>query len=128
MIRLVDREIVPGQRRQVIMKPNAILAIAIFAAAATPVVAETSTAPVAKPANPVVAPIAAKQDAAVATTLDINTASVEQLAAAKGLDRTLAEAIVKGRPYKTTHELVKHKILSDAQFAVVKDALVVKQN
>ncbi|MBY6240887.1 helix-hairpin-helix domain-containing protein [Methylosinus sp. Sm6] len=107
------------------MKPNAILAIAMFAAA-TPALAETTTPPAAKPGNLVVAPALGKHEAA--TTLDINTATVEQLAAAKGLDRLLAEAIVKGRPYKATSELVKHKILSDAQFAAVKDALVVKQN
>lgn len=108
------------------MKPNAILAIAMFAAAA-PALAEPMTAPAAKPANPVIAP-ATSGKAIVSTTLDINTATVEQLAAAKGLDRVLAEAIVKGRPYRATDELVKHKILSEAQFGLVKDALVVKQN
>ncbi|ATQ68931.1 MULTISPECIES: ComEA family DNA-binding protein [Methylosinus] len=107
------------------MKPNAILAIAMFVAAA-PALAETATPPAAKSANPLVAPAPAKHDAAV--TLDINKASVEQLAATHGLDRKLAEAIVKGRPYKAPTELVKHKILSDAQFALVKDALVVERN
>jgi competence protein ComEA len=126
MICLVDREIVPDQRSQFIMKPNAILAIAMFVAA-TPALAETTTQPAAKPVNPVVAPALGKHEAAT-TMLDINTATMEQLAATKGLDRPLAEAIVKGRPYKAPGDLVKHKILSDAQFAAVKGDLVVKQN
>jgi DNA uptake protein ComE-like DNA-binding protein len=109
------------------MKPNAILAIAMFAAA-TPALAEPAAQPIAKPANPAVAPMIAKPGLGVSATLDINTATVEQLAAAKGLDRSLAEAIVEGRPYKTTDDLVKHKILSDAQFALVKDTLAVKHN
>jgi competence protein ComEA len=125
MMRLVDREIVPDPWSQIIMKPNAILAIAMFAAA-TPALAETTTPPAAKPANPVIAPAPGKHEAT--STLDINTATVEQLAATKGLDRALAKAIVEGRPYKATSELVKHKILSEAQFTAVKDALVVKQN
>lgn len=110
------------------MKPNAILAIAMFAAA-TPALAETTTPPAAKTANPMVAPApAAKHEAAAAATLDINTATAEQIAGTKGLNRTLADAIIHGRPYKTTQELVKRKILSDAQFAMVKGALVVEQN
>jgi competence protein ComEA len=114
-------------RESKIMKPNAILAIAMFVAA-TPALAEPAAQPLAKPANPAVAPSVAKPGHVVSTTLDINTATVEQLAAAKGLDRILAEAIVKGRPYKATDELVKHKILSETQFGLVKDALTVKPN
>jgi DNA uptake protein ComE-like DNA-binding protein len=104
------------------MKPNAILAIAIFAS--TPAFAEPAPATAAKPANPAVAAAAAKQ----AAPLDINAASVEQLASVKGLNQTLAQAIVKGRPYKGTDELVKNRILTDALFAEVKDGLTVKHN
>ena len=46
----------------------------------------------------------------------------------KGLTHTLAEAIVKGRPYKAADELVKNRILTDALFAQVKDGLIVKHN
>lgn len=108
------------------MKPNAILAIALFAA--SPAFAQTAAAPAAKPATPALAPAPVKHVAPEAVLIDINTATVEQLAAAKGLNKPLAEAIVKGRPYKSTDELVKNKILTDAVFAQVKDALTVKHN
>ncbi|MBU3888208.1 MULTISPECIES: ComEA family DNA-binding protein [Methylosinus] len=108
------------------MKTNAILAIALFASA--PAFAQTATAPAAKapagPASTVAAPV--KQVVAVSAPLDINAATVEQLSAVKGLTHTLAEAIVKGRPYKSTDELVKNRILTDALFAQVKDGLTVK--
>ena len=65
---------------------------------------------------------------AVAQPLDINVATVEQLAGVKGLTHTLAEAIVKGRPYKATDELVKSRILTEALFTQIKDGLTVKHN
>lgn len=111
------------------MKTNAILAIALFASA--PAFAQTATVPGAKPpASPAAAATTAtapvKQVVAVSQPLDINSATVEQLSGVKGLTHTLAEAIVKGRPYKTTDELVKNRILTDALFAQVKDGLTVK--
>ncbi len=111
-----------------IMKTNAILAIALFASA--PAFAQTATAPAAKPAaGPAAAATApVKQVVAVAQPLDINTATVEQLAGVKGLTHTLAEAIVKGRPYKSTDELVKSRILTETLFTQVKDGLTVKHN
>lgn len=106
------------------MKPNAILAIALFASA--PAFAQTAATPAAKPATPAVAPSTIKH--VEAAPLDINTATVEQLSSAKGLNKALAEAIVKGRPYKSADELVKNKILTEAVFAQVKDQLTVKHN
>jgi competence protein ComEA len=111
-----------------IMKTNAILAIALFASA--PAFAQTVTAPAAKPPAGPAAAVAApvKQVVAVAQPLDINVATVEQLAGVKGLTHTLAEAIVKGRPYKATDELVKSRILTEALFTQIKDGLTVKHN
>lgn len=108
------------------MKPNAILAIALFMSA--PAFAQTAATPAAKPATPAIAPAQVKHVAPEVAPLDINSATVEQLAAAKGLTRTLAEAIVKGRPYKSADELVKNRILTESLFAQVKDGLTVKQN
>lgn len=106
------------------MKPNAILAIALFAS--TPAFAQTAATPATKPVAPAVAPTAVKH--VEAAPLDINTATVEQLSTAKGLNKTLAEAIVKGRPYKSTDELVKNKVLTESIFSQAKDGLTVKQN
>lgn len=108
------------------MKPNAILAIALFASA--PAFAQTAATPAAKPASSAIAPAPVKQVAPEAAPLDINSATVEQLSIVKGLDKTLAEAIVKGRPYKSTDDLVKNKILTEAIFAQAKSGLTVKRN
>jgi competence protein ComEA len=107
-----------------IMKTNAILAIALFASA--PAFAQTATAPAAKPQAGSSATATPVKQIAAAQPVDINTATVEQLAAVKGLTHTLAEAIVKGRPYRSADELVKNRILTEALFAQVKDGLTVK--
>jgi DNA uptake protein ComE-like DNA-binding protein len=95
------------------------LAAALFAAA--PAFAQTAPAPAAKPAMPAT-PAAMTHDA---MPLDINTATVEQLAGVKGLTKPFAEAIVKGRPYKSADELAKNKIVPESVFAMVKDLLTV---
>ncbi len=60
--------------------------------------------------------------------VDINSATVEQLAAVKGLNRGLAEAIIKGRPYKSEDELTKRGVLPEPAFKEAKGALTVKHN
>ncbi|MDX2267609.1 MAG: helix-hairpin-helix domain-containing protein [Bryobacter sp.] len=62
-----------------------------------------------------------------ADPLDINSASVAQLEAIKGIGPKYAAAIVKGRPYKRKDELVEKKILPAAVYAKVKDLLIAKQ-
>jgi competence protein ComEA len=106
------------------MKPNAILAIALFANA--PAAAPTAAAPATKPAAPAAAPSTVEH--VEAAPLDIDTAAVEQLAAAESLDKTLAEAIVKNRPYESVGELVKAKISSEAAFVQAEGGLTTRQN
>ncbi len=79
-------------------------------------------APAAKPAAP--APTA--KMATEATRIDINTATLDQLAAVKGLSRVFAEAIVKARPFKSVDELTTGKILPAEVFASVRDQLIVR--
>lgn len=86
---------------------------------AGPAFAETAV-PAAKPAAPMPAPAAHAM-----MRMDVNTATSEQLASVKGLDKTLAEAIVKGRPYKSLDDLTKNKVLPQTTFAEVKDHLTV---
>lgn len=94
----------------------AILAAALFVAA--PAFAET--APTTQPTAP------AGKMAAEAQRLDINAATVEQLMGVKGLSKPLAEAIVKGRPFRNVDELASKKILSAEVYSSVKTQLFVR--
>lgn len=94
-------------------------------APATPPAASKSTAPTAQPAQPG----AKTATPAKAAAIDINTATAKELAAKlPGLGEQRAEAIVKGRPYKGTDELVQKKIVPDAVYAQIKNQITVKQN
>jgi competence protein ComEA len=64
--------------------------------------------------------------AAEAQRLDLNAATVEQLSAVKGFDKTIAEAIVKARPFKSVDDLTTKKIITGDIFATVKDQLIVR--
>ena len=79
----------------------------LVAAVASAAVAPAPTASPAKPA----AKKAAKAPAvaAQAATVSVNAASVEELAALKGLSRAVAAAIVAGRPYASVAELLRVK-------------------
>jgi hypothetical protein len=82
-------------------------------AKASPAAAKASPAPAkANPAK-------AKEVAAVS----INTATVDALASVKGLSRTVARAIVAGRPYTSVDELVRVKGLGEKTLAKVRAAL-----
>jgi len=91
--------------------------------AAAPAFAQTATAPAARP----VAPTAIRQTAATPETarVDVNSATADQLAAVKGVTAIYAEAIVKGRPFKSVDELSTRKILPADVFAQVKEQLTI---
>jgi len=55
--------------------------------------------------------------------VDINSATKDQLTAT-GLDDATAQKVIDGRPYKAKNELVSKKILSEDEYAKVKDKLV----
>ena len=89
---------------------------ALFAAdAAKPVAAAK-----ADPAKPTEA-------AKPAEKLDINTASEKELSQLEGIGEARAKAIVKGRPYKGKDELANKKILPQAVYDKIKDAIIAKQ-
>jgi DNA uptake protein ComE-like DNA-binding protein len=58
--------------------------------------------------------------------LDINSASVDELKAIRGISEAQARKIVEGRPYKRKIELVNKKILSQDTFDQVKKQIVAK--
>ncbi|MDI9850044.1 helix-hairpin-helix domain-containing protein [Rhodoblastus sp. 17X3] len=96
---------------------RAFAAAALFALAA-PALAEA-------PAKPAPAPAAATP--AKPALLDINSASLADLQALKGVGDVRAKAIVAGRPYKGKDELVQKKIIPQGVYDAIKDQIIAKQ-
>ncbi len=65
--------------------------------------------------------------ASAAETLDINSATADQLKALPGIGDAYSKKIVEGRPYKRKDELVQKKIIPQATYDKVKDQIVAKQ-
>jgi DNA uptake protein ComE-like DNA-binding protein len=59
-------------------------------------------------------------------SLDLNSASEEDLTGLPGIGKHEAKRIMAGRPYKDTHQLVSKKILSESQYEKIKDDVAVK--
>ena len=93
-----------------------ILAIAVFAAAATFSFAQAGSKP--KPSAAQTAP---------ATLIDINTASVAQLKSLPGIGDAYSGRIVKGRPYASKNQLVSRGVIPAATYAQVQDMIIAKQ-
>jgi hypothetical protein len=55
----------------------------------------------------------------------LNTASIEQLAALPGMNETVAQRIIEGRPYLDKTDLVRKHILSDAAYDRIKHLIVI---
>ena len=95
------------------------------APAAKPATPPAATAPAAKPAAAAPAP-AAKP--AAAKLVNLNAATAEQLDTIPNIGEKRSEAIIKGRPYKTTQELVTKKVLTQGIYDKIKDKVTVKVN
>lgn len=76
-----------------------------------------------KPADPK----PAAQAAPAAAKIDLNSASVEELQALKGIGPVRAEAIVKGRPYKGKDDLVRKKIVPQSVYDEISDQIIARQ-
>jgi DNA uptake protein ComE-like DNA-binding protein len=59
--------------------------------------------------------------------LDINQVSVKQLATLPGVTPETANSIVRNRPYASTRDLVRKRVLSKSEFNRVKAQILVKQ-
>ena len=59
-------------------------------------------------------------------SVDINSASLEELTGQIGLKKETAEKIISARPFHDTEELVKRNIISEDRYAKIKDRLVAK--
>lgn len=102
--------------------PIGLLALTI----AGPVLAAEPAATMSQPPAATPAPThpASVPQSSVATktaTVDINSASATDLKALPGMTDADAAKIVQGRPYKDPSDLVSKKVLSDAEYAKIKD-------
>ncbi len=70
---------------------------------------------------------AAKAAAPAAKVLDINSAKADELEALPAIGKAKAAKIIAGRPFKGKDELVSKKILTEAEYAKVKDMIIAKQ-
>jgi competence protein ComEA len=63
--------------------------------------------------------------AAPTARVDINTASAQLLVQVLDIDTKTAQAIIKARPYETADDLVTRMVLSNKDFKLIKDRVVV---
>jgi competence protein ComEA len=91
---------------------------------ASPVAAQTAPSPAAAvTAAPAQPKAQATKKAPVPAIVNINTASAAQLEALPQIGPKRSAAIIKGRPYKTTDELVTKKVLTRSVYGKIKDHL-----
>ena len=104
-----------------VLLASALLVSPLFALDATQAKKDTATA-TAAPAK--AAPADAKK---APEPMDINSATVKQLATLKGIGEVRSKAIVKGRPYNGKDDLVNKKIIPQDVYDDIKELIVAKQ-
>lgn len=72
-------------------------------------------------------PAEAKAPAKAVQSIDINTATQEELKAIPGVGDVYSAKIIKGRPYKRKDELVQRGILPQGVYDKIKDRIIARQ-
>ena len=67
------------------------------------------------------------QQAPVQAKVDLNQATLDELARLPGITRVLAERIVSHRPYRKLDDLVTRKVLGKKQFARIREYVVLSR-
>jgi DNA uptake protein ComE-like DNA-binding protein len=60
-------------------------------------------------------------------TININKASREDLLTLPGLTEHQADRLIAGRPFDHAHDLVTRRVLTEAQFAKIRDRVIASQ-
>ena len=91
---------------------------------------ETTPKPATMPAGKAAAAPAVKfapAEEAKKEPMDINSATDKELASLPKIGDAKAKAIIKGRPWGGKDDLVKKKILSQADYDAIKELIIAKQ-
>ncbi|MBI5167671.1 MAG: helix-hairpin-helix domain-containing protein [candidate division NC10 bacterium] len=106
------------------MRKVLVLAVVLFFALGS-VGSVLAQAPAPKPAPK--KEEAKKEAVAPKEKIDINTATAKDLEKLPGIGPKTAEKIIKNRPYKKIDDLVAKKVLTQKQFAKIKDQIIVAE-
>ena len=60
--------------------------------------------------------------------IDINSASMEELQTLSGIGPARAEAIGKGRPYRSKDELLRRSIIPESVYEGIRDKVIARQS
>jgi competence protein ComEA len=107
------------------MRKLSLTTLAALALLAAPSAFAQTAAPPTTPAKPATAAPAAS--AARTPLIDINTATAAELDVLPGVGPARAQAIVKGRPYKSKDDLRRNKVIPENVYNGIKDRIVAHQ-
>lgn len=103
-------------------------AVAFFLVASFSFAAEKRVTSATLKASGENAAIATDPGTAKGALIDINSASVKQLKALRGIGIEYSERIIAGRPYHTQEQLVTRKVIPREIYETIKDEIIAKQS